>query len=165
MSRARSLLCALAVAWCVSPGGAAGTDPKGPPALKLSPSEKELLELTNQARKKADLPPLKPDPVLFAVARAHSANMAKKGQMKHVLDGKDVDNRLDDAGYDFASAGENIGTARKAPLAAVMKGWMESKGHRENILKPKFEEIGIGIVEDGKGTTYYTQVFGRRRKE
>src|SRR5437868_14246170 len=76
-------------------------DKKDAPPLKLSDDEKTLLDLTNAERAKEKLPPLAPNPLLFRAARAHSANMAKKGEMKHVLNGKNVDARLDDVGYDF----------------------------------------------------------------
>jgi uncharacterized protein YkwD len=45
-----------------------------------------------------------------------------------------------------------------------MKGWMDSKGHRENILNPGFTEIGIGIARNDKGETYFTQEFAKPRK-
>jgi uncharacterized protein YkwD len=131
--------------------------------LKLSAAEQKLVELTNSERKKAKLPPLAPNPVLFAVARAHTANMASQGKREHVLDGKDVLKRLDDAGYDWASARENIATSKKSTLDEVMQAFMKSKGHRANILLPKLKEIGVGIVDDGKGVVYYTQVFAVMR--
>jgi uncharacterized protein YkwD len=133
---------------------------KGKPKFQMTPTEKKLVELTNKERKKAGLKPLKPNPVLFAIARAHSANMAKQGKMEHKLDGKEVDSRADDAGYDFASIAENLARGEEAEPKEVMKGWMKSKGHRENMLKAKFEEIGIGVAT-GKGKIlYFTQVLG-----
>jgi uncharacterized protein YkwD len=138
---------------------------KDRPSLKLSAAERKLVDLTNTERKKAKLPPLEPDPLLFAVARAHTANMARQGKREHILDGKDVYKRLDDAGYDWGSAAENLATSKESTLEEVMAEWMKSKGHRENILKEKLKEIGIGIVDDGKGVVYYTQVFGRKRKK
>jgi uncharacterized protein YkwD len=144
---------------------ASAADEKDRPKLALSAAEQKLVDLTNQERKKKDLPPLQANALLFAVARAHSANMARKGEMKHVLDGKDVTNRLDDAGYDWGSARENIARSRNSTLAEVMKGWMDSKGHRANILDAKVKEIGIGIVKDTKGRVFYTQVFGTERKK
>jgi uncharacterized protein YkwD len=133
------------------------------PKLRLSAAEQKLVDLTNNERMKAKLPPLKPNPILFAVARAHTANMVKQGKREHVLDGKDVLKRLDDAGYDWKSAGENIATSKSSTLEEVMEAWMKSKGHREEILKERFREIGIGTVDNGKGVVYYTQVFGVER--
>jgi uncharacterized protein YkwD len=91
--------------------------------------------------------------------------MAKQGKMAHVLDGKDVYQRLDKAGYKWRNAGENLGQTKNATLEEVMAGWMKSPGHRKNILSKKFVEIGIGMVEDGKERTYYAVVFGQRGKK
>jgi uncharacterized protein YkwD len=145
---------------------AEAAETKAKAKLKISRPEQKLIDLTNQERKKANLPPLQPNPILFATARAHSANMAKQGKLQHVLDNKGVEERLDDAKYYWLSVGENIATGRKdSSVEEVMEGWMESKGHRDNILKKKFTEIGIGIAADGKGNFYYTQVFGREKKK
>jgi uncharacterized protein YkwD len=156
-NRVSMLLGLLLLAW-----PAAG-DANDRTALKLSPAERKVLDLTNQVRKEAKLPPLRPNLVLFAVARRHTANMVNQGKREHVLDGKDIFDRLDAAGYNWASAGENLATSRKRPAEDVMKGWMASPGHRENILKAKYQEIGIGVMADARGVVYYTQVFGRER--
>jgi uncharacterized protein YkwD len=134
-------------------------DKKDTSPLKLSDDEKTLLDLTNAERAKEKQPPLAPNPLLFRAARAHSANMAKKHEMKHVLDGKNVDDRLDDVGYDFRKCGENIAEGDDASPDEIMKGWMGSKGHREHILEPAFADVGIGIARDDKGEVYYTMDF------
>jgi uncharacterized protein YkwD len=152
------LIYGLPVVWV----GAA--DPKDEPKLKISEDEQKLIDLTNAARKKEGLPALKANATLFAAARGHSKNMANKGEMKHVLDGKDASKRLKDAGYTYSWYGENIAMGTRVSLDQIMKQWMESKGHRANILEKKVTEIGIGIADDGKGTLYYTQVFGSPRK-
>jgi uncharacterized protein YkwD len=144
--------------------GAPG-EKKGAPKLQLSEDEKTLLELTTKERAREKLPPLLADPTLCKVARAHSANMAKKGDIGHVLDGKNPADRVQDAGYDYAKVGENIGVSEKgAPVEDAVKGWMDSPPHRQNILHPRFREIGVGIVRDDKGDIYYTQVFAIPRK-
>ena len=129
----------------------AADDKKDAPPLKLSDDEKALLNLTNAERAKEKLPPLTANPLLFQAARGHSANMAKKGEMKHVLDGKGVEQRLDDLKYDWHMCGENIGWSDGASLAEIMKGWMNSKAHRDHILSPDFTEIGIGIGAQRQG--------------
>ena len=132
------------------------------PNLKLSAVEQKVLDLTNAERKKNDLPPLRLSPQLTKVARAHAANMAKQGKMSHVLDGKNPADRLKAAGYPFGFIGENVGEgARKVDV--MMKAWMGSKHHRENILNKKFTEIGVGVARDERGTPYYTQVFTSRK--
>ncbi len=129
-----------------------------------TPTEAKIVELTNLERKKKELPPLLTNALLFKVAQAHSENMAKQGKMEHVLDGKKPGDRMREAGYKFARAHENIAKGDpQVPLEDLMKAWMESKGHRENILTEMCTEIGIGIAKDADGQVYYTQVFGKRR--
>ena len=95
---------------------------------------------------------------------AHAANMAKQHKMEHVLDDKNPAQRIEKAGYDYRSVGENIATGEKgATVDDVFKGWMESKVHRDNILSPKYDEIGLGLATDDKGETYYTQDFGKQQ--
>src|SRR5262249_2860660 len=100
--------------------------------LKLSEEEQTLLDLTNAERKKENLPALRPSPLLFQVARGHSANMAKQGKMDHKLDGKTPYDRIKGAGYKYSLAGENIAVG-EVPIERVMKSWMDSKVHRDNI--------------------------------
>ena len=135
-------------------GGGAAQEPK----FKLSAEEQKLLDLTNAERKKKDLPSLKANATLVQVARAHSANMAKQGKMEHKLDGKDPYERMKAAGYRFRAAAENIARSGEE-LEDVVKGWMNSKIHRENILTPELTEIGLGMAKADDGTVYYTQVF------
>jgi uncharacterized protein YkwD len=135
------------------------------PSFKMTDEEAKLLELTNQERKKKELAPLRPNPVLFKLARDHSANMAKQGKMDHVLDGKTPFDRMKDANYSFQRGGENIAAGDATiELAQVMQSWMESKNHRENILGPEFTEIGLGVVRKD-GQAYYTQVFAKPSKK
>jgi uncharacterized protein YkwD len=129
----------------------------------LGDDEKNLLELTNLERKKHKLPPLKASPLLCKVARAHSANMAKQGKMDHNLDGKDPYDRIKAVGYKYAVAGENLAVGDLAQ-EQVMKAWMKSQVHRENILDDEFTEIGLGMAKNDKGKIYYTQVFGTPRE-
>ncbi len=126
----------------------------------LTADEQKIVELTNKAREEKMLPPLTVNPTLTAAARAHSANMAKQGQMSHVLDGKNPAQRVKAAGYRYSRTGENIAMGENVSLARIFQGWMDSKGHRENILKPEYREIGVGIARNDKGEIYYTQVFG-----
>lgn len=134
-------------------------------AFKLSDGEQKLLDLTNRERKKKELPALRPSPQLFQLARGHSANMAKQGKMEHTLDGKTPFDRLRESGYAFAQGGENIAAGdAEVTLATILKAWMDSPGHRENILLPEYTEIGLGLARDADGQIYYTQVFARPRE-
>jgi uncharacterized protein YkwD len=74
-------------------------------------------------------------------------------------DGDGPGERVTAAGYRWATYGENIAKGQRTP-AQVMESWMNSPGHRANILNCSFEEIGIGL-HDGGGP-YWTQVFGAR---
>jgi uncharacterized protein YkwD len=129
-----------------------------PEPLKLSDDEQKLLNMANEERKKGDLPLLRPDPVLFKVARAHAANMARQGKMEHKLDGKTPFDRIKGAGYRYSVAAENIARG-DAPLADVIAGWMKSKSHRENLLERRFVETGLGMAKDEIGDVYYVHVF------
>jgi uncharacterized protein YkwD len=144
-----------------------GDQKAGEAKVELSQFEKAILDLTNKERAKKKLAPLKPNAVLCRVARAHSANMAKQNQMNHVLDGKNPAERTLEAGYDYKHVGENLGESvgDPPPPAAVVRGWMNSQHHRDNILKPEFTEIGLGIARSGRGNVYFTQLFGTPKKK
>ena len=129
----------------------------------LSEEEQRVIDLTNAERKKKDLPPVKFNQVLCEVARAHSANMVKQAKVEHNLDGKTPYDRIKEAGYRYAVAGENLARA-DVTIEEVMEAWMASKSHRDNILDAEFTEIGVGLVRDEQNT-YYTQVFAKPRKK
>jgi uncharacterized protein YkwD len=166
VQRALSLAFALTVlAVCLHRDARAGS--KEQSALQLSADEKKLVDLINQIRQQEKLEALVPNPVLFKVARAHSANMARQRRPGHVLDGKNPSDRLREANYHFAENWENFhygsGKGSSTPEGAI-KGWMGSPGHRANILRKTVREIGIGIARDDGGTVYYTAVFSVQRK-
>jgi uncharacterized protein YkwD len=142
------------------------SQPAKPPVdLELSREEQTILDLTNKARSGHNLPPLRPDARLFKAARSHSANMAEHKKMSHVLDGKKAAARVLEAGYRFQVVGENIAySSGPTDVQAVFDGWMRSSGHRENILRRTYRDIGIGVAEAPDGTMYYTQVFGARQR-
>lgn len=144
----------------------AADDKKEAPKFEMTRDERKLMELVNKERAKADLPELKPHPLLFKAARAHSANMAKQRKMEHNLDGKRPAQRVEDTGYDWGKVAENLITADQTdvPLDKIVKGWMASKIHRENILLKNVTETGLGIATNDKGEIYYTQLFARQRK-
>jgi uncharacterized protein YkwD len=134
----------------------------GETPFKMSEEEAKLLELTNLERKKKELPPLKASPLLFKLARAHSANMAKQQLLDHTLDEKSPFDRMKDAGYQFQKGGENIAEGDESiGIAVIIRNWMESKKHRANILDPEYTEIGLGVGRAKGGKIYYTQVFGK----
>jgi uncharacterized protein YkwD len=138
--------------------------------VKLSGDEKALIELANKARAEAKLSQLKINPLLCKVAKQHSQNMAKQEKMEHVLDGKRPAQRVSDAGYDYRKVGENLAkssgdaNAPASPPADIHQKWMDSKGHRANILEPKYTEIGISICVSPNGSYYYTVLYAVPRK-
>lgn len=146
----------------VSAVAAAGQDREE--KLKLDAVEARLLELTNAERKKENLPALKTNARLFKAAREHSKNMAKQEKLAHDLDCKTPFERIKDAGYEYRAGGENVAFGSTCyPLADIMKNWMESEGHRANILSEDFTEIGLGVARAANGDLYYTQVFAKPR--
>ena len=129
------------------------------PENELTPEEKAVLELVNKEREKTNAAPLKAHPKLCRAARGHSANMAAKNTLAHTLDGKTFSQRIDDTGYRCGEAGENCAQWARTP-ADAMQMWMSSTaGHRENILNPRYKEIGIGVGTTKDGQKYWTQVF------
>lgn len=137
--------------------------PQGTPGksdFKLTDEEKSILEMTNAARKDNDLPPLLANATLTKCARAHSANMAKQMKMTHELDGKTPFDRLKDVGYSYRRASENVAHGDGATIEDLFQGWMNSEGHKKNILDPNVVEIGIGLSKTGR-ESYATQVFGK----
>lgn len=141
-------------------------DKKESTKFELTKEEQKLLELLNKERTKKDLPALRPHPLLFKAARVHSKNMAKQRKMEHELDGKRPAQRVEATGYNWGRVCENLAIAEdgEPPLSVIVKEWMESKTHRENLLDKKVTETGLGIARNAKGEIYYTQIFARSRK-
>ncbi|MBD9723921.1 CAP domain-containing protein [Streptomyces caniscabiei] len=120
----------------------------------------EVITLTNTERARAGLPPLSPDPRLTDAAQAHSADMVARAFYAHTSpDGGEPWHRAAAVGSTLRSIGENIACGQRS-AAEVVLGWMNSPGHRANILKPGFTRIGIGFVGGGAAGTYWTQLFG-----
>jgi uncharacterized protein YkwD len=136
-----------------SPGTAAPTTttagPPATPAPAPSPSPvDEILALVNDARAHAATPcaPLQLDPRLMAAAQAHSDDMAARNFFDHTNpDGVGFKPRILAAGYpEVALVGENIAKGQRS-ASQVMRDWMESTRHRENIVNCTFNFIGIGL--------------------
>jgi len=128
------------------------------PPLQLTAEEQELVDLTNAARKKEDLQELQPHPKLFQAARLHAANMAKQDKLDHDLDGKSMIDRLKAVEYGVESAGENIAHKQTTPRK-VITSWMESEGHKKNILTTDYVHIGVAVAKNAKGERYWVQVL------
>ena len=136
----------------------AGTVASAPPPAVGSGPEGEVLALVNEERSAAGCAPLRADEGLAAVARAHSADMRDRGYFSHVDPaGQDPFDRAAAAGVDYARA-ENIAYGQP-DAAAVMAAWMDSSGHRRNVLDCSLGSLGVGIAE-GAGGPWWTQLFG-----
>lgn len=120
--------------------------------------EAKMLVLINDERKKVGLQPLKADTALRPVALAHSADMFQRGYFAHLTpEGKDPFDRMREAHVRFYLAGENLALAQTLEIAH--EGLMNSKGHRENILRTGFGRVGIGILDGGKYGVMISQEF------
>ncbi|MFJ6556334.1 CAP domain-containing protein [Streptomyces luteogriseus] len=119
-----------------------------------------VVDLTNRERTRHGLPPLSADPLLTTAAQAHSADMVARAFYAHTApDGSQPWDRAAAAGSTRRSVGENIACGQRSP-ADVVEGWMNSPGHRANILKSGFTHIGIGFAGGGRAGMYWTQLFG-----
>lgn len=140
-----------------TPAPTAGSDLSGEAAM-----EREVSTLVNQERAQNGLSPLTLADDLTAVARAHSRDMIDRNFFSHTNpDGQSPFDRLRSAGISYRAAAENIAYGQRT-AEAVMNSWMNSSGHRANILSANVSEIGIGAVKSSSGTVYWTQVFVRR---
>ena len=122
-----------------------------------------IADLTNVERSRAGIAPLRVEGRLMKAAQMQAEQMASLGRMDHVLsDGpypapKD---RLAAAGYKWRAFAENIAYGQRG-AEAVTESWMGSTGHRANMLNGSYTEIGTGYAVDGRGRTYFVQVFGK----
>ncbi|PWG11451.1 stress protein [Streptomyces sp. V2] len=122
--------------------------------------EAEVLELTNRERIRAGLGPLAPDGPLARAARAYCVDMAARAFYSHTSpEGTQPWDRAKAAGSAKRSIGENIACGQRS-AAEVVEGWMNSPGHRANILKADFTHLGVGFAGGGPAGTYWTQLFG-----
>ena len=122
----------------------------------VSSIEQQVLTLTNQERAKGGLKPLATDAAVMNTARAKSADMSKNNYFSHTSPtlGSPFD-QMKAKGIQYKAAAENIAMGQKT-AAEVVKGWMESPGHRANIMNGNYTHIGIGYDANGN---YWTQQF------
>lgn len=134
----------------------AQTQPSTPASSSVSAYEQKVLELTNQERAKNGVPALTLDVELSKVARTKSADMKAKGYFDHNSPtyGSPFD-MMKQFGITYKSAGENIAMGQRTP-EEVVTAWMNSEGHRKNILNASYTHLGVGYVADGN---YWTQMF------
>jgi uncharacterized protein YkwD len=138
----------------------AATPARRPPAATTvaADAEEAVIRLTNEARAEAGCPAVRFDSRLRTAARRHSADMGVHDYFSHdSRDGDTFADRIVAAGYPRPGA-ENIARGYRT-AAAVMEGWMNSAGHRANILNCGLRTIGVGMY-DAPGGPWWTQDFG-----
>lgn len=152
------IACVQPTAGAPAPGGSAPAS-----ASRYTAVEGRVFELINAQRQHQGLRPLVYNPQLDRMAKIQAENMARQQKMAHTLPGSSLPTLADRAryvGYTYGRLAENV--ALGYPTAdAVVQGWMNSSGHRKNILDGGVVETGIGIARSSSGGLYYCQVFGR----
>lgn len=119
----------------------------------------QVMDLTNQERAKYGVPPLQWDWQVARVARYKSKDMRDKNYFSHTSPtyGSPFQ-MMKDFGVSYRSAGENIAAGQSTP-EEVVRAWMNSEGHRKNILNEGYTRIGVGYVSGGSYGHYWTQMF------
>lgn len=122
-------------------------------------SELQIIDLTNIIRNRFMLSTVKEDKKTTEVAYSHSKDMMENNYFSHVtLDEKDLGDRLEEGHVSYILAGENIAAQYTDSIAAV-EGWLNSKGHRDNMLNEDFTHLGAGVYKK-----YYTQNFIKKNR-
>ncbi|WP_307826447.1 sigma-70 family RNA polymerase sigma factor [Streptomyces pactum] len=135
--------------------------PRPPRRPRRRPGGGEVVQLVNAERARNGCAPMSVNSRLTAAAQGHSDDMARRDFFDHTNpDGAGPGERITAAGYRWSTYGENIAAGQRT-AADVMRSWMDSPGHRANILNCSFTEIGIGYRE-GAGGPWWTQNFGAR---
>lgn len=131
----------------------------GSTSESFSAYQKEVVDLVNIERAKAGLNPLTLDSSISNVATKKSQDMIDNNYFSHNSPtyGSPFD-MLKKFGISYKTAGENIAMGQKAPKE-VVNAWMNSEGHRKNIMNPNFSKIGVGVAQKSGGSIYWTQIF------
>lgn len=133
------------------------------PAQSPTEMEEQIRQQINAIRQKQGLAPLSLNTKLAQVARSYSQRMAEQKFFSHTSPaGDNIEDRARAAGIFYFMIGENLFTSTNIPqpATAAVQGWMNSPGHRANILRPEYRETGIGVWQIGN-TYYITQLFMR----
>jgi uncharacterized protein YkwD len=145
--------------------GKASSLTPGTATAEVLAMEQQVHDLINQERALYSKPPLTMDPALIAVARAHSEDMRDRDFFAHTNpDSKSPFDRMSDAGVSYSAAAENIAYnyGYPDPAQTAVTGWMNSPGHRANILDEGaygFTLTGVGVAVDSSGQWWFTQLF------
>lgn len=127
-------------------------------SANVATAEKNAVELMNADRRANGLSDLKVSSAVTAVARSHAQDMVNRKFFSHSNpDGKTPSDRLKAAGISYSAVGENI--AENTSVQAAETAFMNSSGHRANILNSKYTTVGIGVAYDSAGNVYVVQDF------
>jgi uncharacterized protein YkwD/uncharacterized protein YegL len=133
------------------------------PEYQVDAYTQEVIDLTNQERLSAGLPLLVINPLLGQAAQSHAEAMANGDFFDHKnpITGSEPGDRITDNGYQWIAYGENIAMGQQTPQDVVLS-WMDSEGHRKNILSTDYTEIGVGYFQspDNSKGPYWVQNFG-----
>jgi uncharacterized protein YkwD len=131
-----------------------GTVERSPLDMAQTNEATAMLRLINQARQQQGLSPLELSSSLSTAAQGHAEDMSAYNYFSHSgRDGSSIGDRAQDAGYAFRTVGENIAAGNTTPNA-VFDQWMNSEGHRRNMMNPAFTEMGLGYVLNAPNTAY-----------
>jgi uncharacterized protein YkwD len=138
-----------------------------PSAITTANIEEKVFHAINRFRAEQNLVPLSMAKDLAEVARLHSQDMATRAYFDHVSpDGNTLRKRVSSFGItNWTRLAENIAMnfGQLDPAEVAVRGWLNSQGHRLNILDQDLTETGIGVAVDAKGRIYLTQLFARRK--
>lgn len=138
----------------------AAPKPAPKPVSTSSSMASQVLALVNDERAKAGCGALTTSSALQRAAQGHSADMAANDYFSHdSQDGRSFSDRIRAAGYTGGAIAENIAAGQQS-ASAVMQSWMNSSGHRANILNCSYRHLGVGYAKGGSMSPYWTQDFG-----
>lgn len=145
--------------WCLGLACAWSGLGQEPAAQVVAGAGRQLMELANQARAQAGAGPLQWDDALAAAARAHCLRMASEGPIAHRYGGEDdLSTRAGKAGARFDLIEENVAIGPSA--AEIHEEWMQSPGHRTNLLNRDVNRVGVAVVA-ARGVLYATADYAR----
>jgi uncharacterized protein YkwD len=137
--------------------------PPPPPVSAPVGVTTECVALINSYRSAHGVAGVTADKRITTAAEAHSTDQAQRNKMTHTgANGSNAGQRLNVMGYSWKTWGENV-AAGQPNCSNVMTAWMNSAGHRANILNPAFAHVGIGAVKSSNGTMYWTLDFAAPR--
>lgn len=159
------LIIAAALCSCVSaaPGQAAAVSQEQVTVPSTAEMERQLLVALNAERTSRGLQDLRELPELVTLARQHSANLARRNVVSHdSASGASYQQRLTAAGVGSVVNGENVGRSGTFLTQLIHQSFMDSTAHRQNMLNPAFDAVGVGVALGKQGTYFVTVDFIKR---